>query len=108
MCRHHIQICKAIREYQGNSLACDTFYGKCQQAAKHLHKMMFKENANDQICNNFALKSVRGFFHDQMSSAPEGSVLHENDLEMNTGLCVWSQYIAVLSDETGCDPGTII
>ena len=70
--------------------------------------MMFTDKREDQVCNNFALKSVRGLFHDFMSSDVEGSVLSENHLGMNVGLCRWSQYINVLSDHTGCDAGAII
>ena len=43
-------------------------------------------------------------FHDYMSHGVEGSILSENHLRINFGLCRWSQYINVLSDETGCDP----
>ena len=38
---------------------------------------------------NFAMKSVRGFFHDYMSKQIEGSVMSENHLKMNVGLCRW-------------------
>eukprot|EP00940_MAST-03C_sp_MAST-3C-sp2_P002238 g2238.t1 len=61
-----------------------------------------------QQCNNFALKSIRAYFHDYMSDGVEGSVLNENDLDMNVGLCRYTQYLNVLSDETQCDPGSIL
>merc|ERR1719409_2010363 len=70
--------------------------------------MMFRSNFSEQQCNNFALKSIRGFFHDFMSSSIDGSILGELDTHINVGLCRWSQYINVLSDETKCDPGSII
>merc|ERR1712176_335710 len=56
----------------------------------------------------FAMKAIRGFFHDSMTSWVEGSILHETDVDFNAGLCKWSEYVNVLSDETGCDPGSII
>lgn len=59
-------------------------------------------------CNNFALKSMRGFFHDVMTSDVDGSILWELDGHFNQGMCKWSQYINALSDTTGCDPGSII
>ena len=61
-----------------------------------------------QICNNFARKSIRGFFHDFMSNGIDGSILSEHDLSMNFGMCRWAQYINVLSDHTTCDPGSIV
>ena len=69
---------------------------------------LFRPSARDQVCNNFALKSIRGFFHDAMSGWVEGSVLLENQQLENVGLCRWTQYVNVLSDETRCDPGSII
>ena len=51
---------------------------------------------------------MRGFFHDYMSHAVEGSILSEHHMRINFGLCRWAQYINVLSDETGCDPGSVI
>jgi hypothetical protein len=76
-----------------------------------MHKMMFNQSpleTEPQICNNFARKSIRGFFHDFMSNGIDGSILSEHHLSMNFGLCRWAQYVNVLSDETQCDPGTII
>eukprot|EP00931_Biecheleriopsis_adriatica_P080862 TRINITY_DN54202_c0_g1_i1.p1 TRINITY_DN54202_c0_g1~~TRINITY_DN54202_c0_g1_i1.p1 ORF type:complete len:231 (+),score=20.42 TRINITY_DN54202_c0_g1_i1:57-695(+) len=61
-----------------------------------------------QVCNNFARKSIRGFFHDFMSNGIDGSILSEHNISINFGLCRWAQYINVLSDYTGCDPGSII
>ena len=43
-----------------------------------------------------------------MSNQIDGSILSEHDLQINFGLCRWAQYINVLADETGCDPGSII
>ena len=43
-----------------------------------------------------------------MSDGIDGSLLYEHDISMNFGLCRWAQYINVLSDETTCDPGSII
>ena len=43
-----------------------------------------------------------------MSDGIDGSLLYEHDIEMNFGLCRWAQYVNVLSDETTCDPGSII
>jgi len=109
ICRHHRNFCLSVREYQtSNSAACDNHYGKCQSALKHLEKMMFKEDSSQQMCNNFALKSVRAFFHDYMSVHIDGSLLWENEIEMNIGLCRYTQYVNALSDTTGCDPGSII
>ena len=68
-----------------------------------LQEMMLREDESHQQCNNFALESVRGYFHDYMSTEIEGSILSQNHVEMNVGLCRWSQYINVLSDHTGCD-----
>lgn len=87
---------------------CSSLVNGCRQALKHLHLMMFKEDPNEQQCNNFARKSVQGFFHDFLSSWIEGSVLHELHTDDNKGLCKWGQYIAALSDTTQCDPGSII
>ncbi len=70
--------------------------------------MMFNPKGEEQVCNNFARKSVRGFFHDFMSSAIDGSILSETTIQINFGLCRWAQYINVLADETTCDPGSII
>merc|ERR1719424_115845 len=70
--------------------------------------MMYVAEGQRQVCNNFARKSVRGFFHDQMSNAIDGSILDENEIQHNFGLCRWAQYVNVLSDETGCDPGSVI
>ena len=49
--------------------------------------------SENQICNNFARKSVRGFFHDFMSSAIDGSILAETNVSINFGLCRWSQCV---------------
>ncbi len=113
MCQHQQKICAAqpLKGTPGGKETpreCIDAYRGCQGALRHLHAMMFKNNFTEQQCNNFALKSVRGFFHDFMSSAIDGSLLGELDLPMNVGLCRWSQYVNVLSDETGCDTGSII
>jgi hypothetical protein len=73
--------------------------------------MMFNQSpleTEPQVCNNFARKSIRGFFHDFMSNGIDGSILSEHDIGHNFGLCRWAQYINVLSDHTKCDPGSII
>lgn len=59
-------------------------------------------------CNNFALKSMRGYWHDYQTADIEGSILWEADMAFNQGMCKWTQYINALSDATGCDPGSII
>ena len=43
-----------------------------------------------------------------MGVSVEGSILSETNIAVNFGFCRWSQYITVLADETGCDPGSII
>ena len=79
---------------------CAAVLQGCRGALRHLHSMMFRRSASQHVCNNFALKSIRGFFHDSVSSWVEGSVLHELGTDMNTGLCRWGQYISVLAEET--------
>eukprot|EP01035_Chromulina_nebulosa_P026882 gene26883-35260_t len=109
LCRHQNNICRSILEYKDNlSPTCEGSFVGCQSALRHLHAMMFTANETQQQCNNFALKSVRAFFHDYMSCAIDGSLLSEMDVEMNVGLCRFSQYVNVLSDQTLCDPGSII
>lgn len=101
--------CLAIPEHMELTEGCEATYRGCQSALRHLDAMMFKEpSSGPQECNNFALKSIRGYFHDLMSSYIDGSILHENNITMNTGLCRWTQYVSVLSDATMCDPGSII
>ena len=107
----HQNVCAAVRENQDNSPECDGLFGSCQSALRHLHAMMFSQSpamTEPQVCNNFARKSIRGFFHDFMSNAIDGSILSECSISINFGLCRWAQYINALSDETGCDPGSII
>ena len=87
---------------------CQEVVSGCRKALKHLHHMMYRSDLTTQQCNNFALKSIRAFFHDYMSNGVEGSIINENDLEMNVGLCRFTQYLNVLSDETQCDPGSIL
>ena len=109
LCRHQNNICRSILEYKDHlSPICNSSFVGCQSALRHLHAMMFTADKTQQQCNNFALKSVRAFFHDYMSSAIDGSLLSEMDVEMNVGLCRFSQYVNVLSDKTLCDPGSII
>ena len=109
LCRHQNNICRSILEYKDNlSPICNSSFVGCQSALRHLHAMMFTADKTQQQCNNFALKSVRAFFHDYMSSAIDGSLLSEMDVEMNVGLCRFSQYVNILSDKTLCDPGSII
>ena len=111
LCNLHKDVCKAVREHQDNSAECDLLFGSCQSALRHLHRMMFSQSpgmTEPQVCNNFARKSIRGFFHDFMSHGIDGSILSECNISINFGLCRWTQYVNVLSDETGCDPGSII
>ena len=109
LCRGQRGICESKYEYMTDLTdGCRKMVQGCRSALKHLHTMMFTQDPKKQECNNFALKSVRGFFHDYMTTDIEGSVLSENDLEMNVGLCRWTQYVNVLSDHTGCDAGSII
>ena len=113
MCGLQHQVCLAMPELKEASAECTALYSGCQQALRHLHKMMFNQSpemTEPQVCNNFARKSIRGFFHDFMSNAIDGSILSssEHHIAMNFGLCRWAQYINVLSDETMCDPGSII
>jgi hypothetical protein len=110
MCGLHKHVCFSIPEYQDKP-ACNEVVTNCKAALRHLHAMMFNQSpemTEPQVCNNFARKSVRGIFHDFMSNAVDGSILSEHDVSMNFGLCRWAQYINVLSDETSCDPGSII
>ena len=43
----------------------------------------------------------RGFFHDYMSSYIDGSILHENHIHMNMGLCRWTQCVAARAKRKG-------
>ena len=108
LCGHQRNVCAAIVEEQSYSAECAGLFGKCRLALRHLHEMMFKQDNAAQVCNNFARKSIRGFFHDQMSNYVDGSILSESHIQHNFGLCRWGQYVNVLSDETGCDPGSIV
>jgi hypothetical protein len=116
MCVHQHSVCDANEKFQDYDEDCTALLHDCRSALRHLEKMMFGTPPNtntgntntEQVCNNFARKSIRGFFHDFMSKGIDGSVLDEHDLSMNVGLCRWSQYINVLSDHTQCDPGSII
>lgn len=107
VCALHRGMCKVVGEYYADA-SCTAVTRNCRRALRHLDAMLFNSDPSQQECNNFALKSIRGFFHDHMSAGIEGSILHENHVEMNVGLCRWTQYVNVLSDETLCDPGTII
>lgn len=108
ICMQQEQMCSSIPEHQPASDGCEELVGGCRTALKHLHAMLYREDPNEQQCNNFALKSVRGFFHDHMSADIEGSILFELHQSYNVGLCQWSKYINTLSDATMCDPGSII
>ena len=108
VCEHHVHVCAHIPEYMSLSSGCETTVGYCRSALRHLHAMMFRPDLSQQQCNNFALKSIRGQFHDSLSSDTEGSILWEMTDGMNLGLCRWTQYVNALSDATLCDPGTII
>lgn len=113
VCNQQHGVCDAIQELQSNSAECDALYTGCRSALRHLHAMMFNKSPQttagpEQVCNNFARKSVRGFFHDFMSNQIDGSILSEHNISINFGLCRWTQYVNVLSDHTQCDPGSII
>jgi len=101
-------VCESTEKYTEYSPECNIAFGSCRSALRHLHEMMFNKPPSPQICNNFARKSIRGFFHDFMSNAIDGSILAEHDISMNFGLCRWAQYVNVLSDHTLCDPGSIV
>ena len=110
ICRDQGFTCISTDGIEDLGPGCIDVKNNCRRALSHLHKMMFElpPSLSEPTCNNFARKSVRGFFHDYMSRGIEGSILDEHDVSMNFGLCRWSQYINVLSDETGCDPGSVI
>ena len=108
LCTMQKIVCFAMEENYDHDDDCTEVFSNCRSALRHLHEMMFNKPPSKQICNNFARKSIRGFFHDFMSNAIDGSVLGEHDVSMNFGLCRWTQYVNVLSDETSCDPGSII
>ena len=111
MCNFQQAVCTGMSTFHEPSAECGALMGSCQTALRHLHVMMFNQSplqTEPQVCNNFARKSVRGFFHDFMSNGIDGSILTEHDLAHNFGLCRWAQYINVLADETGCDPGSVI
>jgi hypothetical protein len=78
-------VCNAIPENQPLSTGCRAVVPKCRSALKHLKLMLLRDNLDEQQCNNFALKSLRGFFHDFMTSDIEGSILWELDKEFNKG-----------------------
>lgn len=110
------KICRSgsDREFSGHHIpeakqpACDAAYGNCRSALRHIVAMLYKGDQTQQQCNNFALKAVRGMFHDYMTTAVDGSILEEVGMEMNSGLCRWAQYVNVLSDATKCEPAAII
>jgi hypothetical protein len=120
VCTLQRDVCRAIAEHQDRSDECVALFGGCRAALRHLHRMMFADadpadagvfdtlDDPEQVCNNFARKSIRGFFHDFMSNHIDGSLLSEHNVSMNFGLCRWAQYVNVLSDETRCDPGSIV
>jgi len=115
ICVHQRSVCEATESFQNYDVACTDLMSNCRSALRHLEQMMIGSPPNssgadssEQVCNNFARKSIRGFFHDYMSKGIEGSVLDENNVSMNFGLCRWTQYMNVLSDHTQCDPGSII
>ena len=84
LCRGQRGICSSKFEYMTDlSPGCSQMFLGCRRALRHLHQMMFKANENEQECNNFALKSLRGFFHDYMSTDVEGSILSENHLYLH-------------------------
>ena len=115
MCVLQRLVCESMPSNHNYEDKCIDVFDGCRSALRHLHEMMMikeeiKKNkpSSQQICNNFARKSIRGLFHDYMSNAIDGSILAEHDISMNFGLCRWAQYMNVLSDHTKCDPGSII
>ena len=88
VCGHHKAMCEAIPENLATTPGCSKLYGNCQSALRHLHKMLFNQSPKTtapQVCNNFARKSVRGFFHDFMSKHIDGSILSEHSIAINFG-----------------------
>ena len=109
VCSKQNHVCSAIPEYnEPLSPGCQEVLPKCRAALKHLDAMMIRADPDEQQCNNFALKSMRGYFHDFQTADIEGSILWELHMPFNNGLCRWGQYVNALSDATGCDPGSII
>ena len=108
LCDHQYDACKSVPENNNYDSDCSELVSNCRSALRHLYEMMYGPEGQKRVCNNFARKSIRGFFHDQMSNYIDGSILSEGDIQHNFGLCRWNQYINVLSDATKCDPGSII
>mmetsp|Transcript_63305 Transcript_63305/g.188530 ORF Transcript_63305/g.188530 Transcript_63305/m.188530 type:complete len:440 (-) Transcript_63305:40-1359(-) len=109
VCNKQQHVCNTIPDYQTTlSDGCKAVLPKCRAALKHMHSLMTHTDPNEQQCNNFALKFMRGFFHDFETADIEGSILWELHMGFNGGLCRWGQYVNALSDATGCDPGSII
>lgn len=87
VCALQRDVCASVERYQENAGECSELFGGCRRALRHLHRMMFADedpvfagvfdtvDDEAQVCNNFARKSVRGFFHDFMSNHIDGSVL---------------------------------
>jgi hypothetical protein len=82
MCRLQHNICKSI-DRQAQSSECSGVYAGCQSALRHLHTMMFASPPEDlqwadssqtpglpHVCNNFARKGIRGFFHGATGPTP--------------------------------------
>lgn len=84
-CSTQYRICSNIPDNQPLDTGCTQTLGKCRAALRHLHVMLFRGDDSEQQCNNFALKSIRGFFHDQMSSEIDGSILFEMNAPLNLG-----------------------
>ena len=102
-----------MREYRWygdqQTTQCNVVWSQCQRAFRHLHLMMYNATKTSQgVCNNFARKAVRAWFHDLITGGVDGSLLSEQHMGMNFGLCRFSQYVNALSDATGCDPGGIV
>ena len=49
---------------------CRAAFQNCRSALRHLVAMMFTDDPATQKCNAFALKSVRGLFHDYVCHFP--------------------------------------
>ena len=61
VCNKQQHVCNSIPEYMSSLTdGCRSVVPKCRAALKHLHLMMMRDDPDEQQCNNFALKSMRG------------------------------------------------